>query len=31
TQVFTDKIEQVVRKYPDQWMWVHRRWKWKGP
>ena len=31
TQCFTDKIEEVVRKYPEQWMWVHRRWKWKGP
>lgn len=30
TQVFTDKIEELVRKYPEQWMWVHRRWKWKG-
>jgi KDO2-lipid IV(A) lauroyltransferase len=24
---FTLKIEEFVRKYPEQWLWVHRRWK----
>ena len=27
TALFTKVIEQYVRKYPDQWLWVHRRWK----
>ncbi len=27
TQSFTDKLEEIVRKHPEQWMWVHRRWK----
>jgi len=27
TAKFTSVIEQYVRRYPDQWLWVHRRWK----
>jgi KDO2-lipid IV(A) lauroyltransferase len=27
TQMFAKVIEDYVRKYPDQWLWVHRRWK----
>jgi KDO2-lipid IV(A) lauroyltransferase len=27
TAAFTKVIEDYVRKYPDQWLWVHRRWK----
>jgi KDO2-lipid IV(A) lauroyltransferase len=27
TARFTGVIEAYVRRYPDQWLWVHRRWK----
>jgi KDO2-lipid IV(A) lauroyltransferase len=27
TALFTRVIEDYVRQYPDQWLWVHRRWK----
>ncbi len=27
TQRFTGVIEKYVRDYPDQWLWIHRRWK----
>jgi KDO2-lipid IV(A) lauroyltransferase len=27
TAKFTKIIEAFVRRYPDQWLWVHRRWK----
>jgi KDO2-lipid IV(A) lauroyltransferase len=27
TALFTRVIEDYVRKYPEQWLWVHRRWK----
>jgi KDO2-lipid IV(A) lauroyltransferase len=27
TQLFTKIIEDYVRRYPEQWLWVHRRWK----
>ncbi len=26
TQKFTNVIEEIVRKYPEQWVWVHGRW-----
>lgn len=27
TAVFTKVIENYVARYPEQWLWVHRRWK----
>jgi KDO2-lipid IV(A) lauroyltransferase len=27
TQKFTKVIEEIIRKYPEQWVWVHARWK----
>lgn len=27
TQAFNRVIESMVRRYPDQWLWGHRRWK----
>ncbi|MGI8544074.1 MAG: lysophospholipid acyltransferase family protein [Aridibacter sp.] len=26
TQKFTKSVEKYVRKYPDQWLWIHKRW-----
>jgi KDO2-lipid IV(A) lauroyltransferase len=31
TAQFTKIIEGYVRRYPDQWLWVHRRWKTRPP
>jgi len=31
TALFNNVLEQYVRKYPDQWLWVHRRWKTRPP
>jgi KDO2-lipid IV(A) lauroyltransferase len=31
TAVFTAAIEGYVRRYPDQWLWMHRRWKTRPP
>ena len=27
TQAFNDELENFVRLYPEQWMWLHKRWK----
>ncbi len=26
-EYYVKLVEQYVRKYPDQWLWIHRRWK----
>lgn len=31
TALFTKIIEDYVRHYPEQWLWVHRRWKTRPP
>jgi len=27
TQQMTDAVERMIRKYPEQWFWLHKRWK----
>ena len=27
TQLFTHTLESMIRQYPDQWLWIHRRWE----
>jgi KDO2-lipid IV(A) lauroyltransferase len=27
TAAFTAAVESYVRRYPEQWLWMHRRWK----
>jgi KDO2-lipid IV(A) lauroyltransferase len=27
TRLLQKLLEDVIREYPDQWMWIHRRWK----
>ena len=31
TQQYTRIVEDYVQRYPDQWLWIHRRWKTRPP
>jgi KDO2-lipid IV(A) lauroyltransferase len=31
TQALQSLLESVIRAYPDQWLWIHRRWKTRPP
>jgi KDO2-lipid IV(A) lauroyltransferase len=31
TQALQGQLEQVIRRHPDQWLWIHRRWKTRPP
>ncbi|MBI4481651.1 MAG: lysophospholipid acyltransferase family protein [Acidobacteria bacterium] len=31
TQRFATEMESVIRQYPEQWLWVHRRWRSRPP
>ena len=31
TAAFTAEVEKLIRQDPDQWLWIHKRWKTRPP
>lgn len=31
TAAFTAEVEKLIRRFPDQWLWIHKRWKTRPP
>jgi Kdo2-lipid IVA lauroyltransferase/acyltransferase len=31
TALYTAALERMIRRYPDNWIWIHKRWKTRPP
>lgn len=29
TRIFNEAIERIILRHPEQWIWMHQRWRWK--